>query len=348
MRPRTAACGSTTTTPDAVRLRRVRNAGRRLRRGVPVTSSSAVRLLAGGIGSSSCSSSSSSRRPVLVSLGLPAEGRADDPPPRRPVAEPRPTELVVALGLGDPVFQAGAVRDGEVDPRARSRGRDRPQSGQAPRHPAGSFRLRQPASRLLVGDDAALGPDDRIDPAGPGRVGHRRSQRPVSRHRPGGRAATRAAAAGDARRSRRSARVPCAGATAPGDRGVVAPTARPHPAPTSERSARARPDRRVRRGPRRRRRGRAARRRPGRRCSGRSRRGSSAGGGYVVAVTRGGPVAVAEVDRALARMRADGTMHRLARHVARDRPGPPRAAALSASLLGGSAGRRAAERSTGT
>ena len=37
------------------------------------------------------------------------------------------------------------------------------------------------------------------------------------------------------------------------------------------------------------------------------------GGGYVVAVTRGGPIAVAEVDRALARMRADGTMHRLAR-----------------------------------
>ena len=38
-----------------------------------------------------------------------------------------------------------------------------------------------------------------------------------------------------------------------------------------------------------------------------------AGGGYVVAVTRGGPVAVADVNRALARMRADGTMHRLTR-----------------------------------
>ena len=37
------------------------------------------------------------------------------------------------------------------------------------------------------------------------------------------------------------------------------------------------------------------------------------GDGYVVAVTRGGPIAVSEVDRALARMRADGTMHRLAR-----------------------------------
>ena len=37
------------------------------------------------------------------------------------------------------------------------------------------------------------------------------------------------------------------------------------------------------------------------------------GGGFVVAVTRGGPIAVAEVDRALERMRADGTMHRLNR-----------------------------------
>ena len=48
-------------------------------------------------------------------------------------------------------------------------------------------------------------------------------------------------------------------------------------------------------------------------CSGPSRREIERGGGYVVAVTRGGPIAVAEVDRALARMRADGTMHRLAR-----------------------------------
>ena len=39
----------------------------------------------------------------------------------------------------------------------------------------------------------------------------------------------------------------------------------------------------------------------------------SSGGGLVVAVTRGGPVAVADVNRALARMRADGTLHRLAR-----------------------------------
>lgn len=37
------------------------------------------------------------------------------------------------------------------------------------------------------------------------------------------------------------------------------------------------------------------------------------GGGFVVAVTKGGPIAVAEVDRSLARMRADGTLHALAR-----------------------------------
>ena len=81
-----------------------------------MTSPSAVRALAGGIGR---------RRPrrrcaivaagLLVALGLPAESRADDPPPTTAVApEPRPTELVVALGLGDPVLQAGVVRDGEV------------------------------------------------------------------------------------------------------------------------------------------------------------------------------------------------------------------------------------------
>ena len=53
------------------------------------------------------------------------------------------------------------------------------------------------------------------------------------------------------------------------------------------------------------------------------------GGGYVVAVTRGGPIAVAEVDRALARMRADGTLHRLARAWLGIDPARLRAAGLS-------------------
>ena len=59
------------------------------------------------------SAAPSSPAAVLVALGLPADSRADDPPPA-PVVQPRPTELVVALGLGDPVLQAGVVRDGEV------------------------------------------------------------------------------------------------------------------------------------------------------------------------------------------------------------------------------------------
>ena len=47
--------------------------------------------------------------------------------------------------------------------------------------------------------------------------------------------------------------------------------------------------------------------------SGPSRPASSAAAATSSRVTRGGPIAVSEVDRALARMRADGTMHRLAR-----------------------------------
>jgi ABC-type amino acid transport substrate-binding protein len=56
----------------------------------------------------------------LVALGLPAEGRAEDAPPVA-VETPspstparRPTVLVVALAPGDPVLQAGVVRGREV------------------------------------------------------------------------------------------------------------------------------------------------------------------------------------------------------------------------------------------
>ena len=52
---------------------------------------------------------------VLVALGLPADGRADEPlPVPVRVAEPRPTELVVAVTLGDSTLQAGVVREGKV------------------------------------------------------------------------------------------------------------------------------------------------------------------------------------------------------------------------------------------
>ena len=72
------------------------------------------------------------------------------------------------------------------------------------------------------------------------------------------------------------------------------------------------------------------------------------GAGYVVAVTRGGPIAVADVDRALARMRADGTLHRLARRLARDRPCPAAPAALTVRRYSGCRRRPADRRSTGT
>ena len=65
--------------------------------------------------SSPASSAASSRWPrLLVALGLPRGQPCGRPAcsSRRP--QPRPTELVVALGLGDPVLQAGVVRDGQV------------------------------------------------------------------------------------------------------------------------------------------------------------------------------------------------------------------------------------------
>ena len=50
---------------------------------------------------------------TLVALGLPDQSRADDGPTPQ-VVQPRPDVLVVGLDLGDPVRQAGVVRDGEV------------------------------------------------------------------------------------------------------------------------------------------------------------------------------------------------------------------------------------------
>ena len=53
---------------------------------------------------------------MLVALGLPAQGRADDGPPSEPtlIPEPRPSTLVVALDLRDPVRQAGVVKGRDV------------------------------------------------------------------------------------------------------------------------------------------------------------------------------------------------------------------------------------------
>lgn len=53
---------------------------------------------------------------VLVALGLPAQGRAEDGPAAgsTPGPAPRPDTLVVALDLRDPVRQAGVVKGGSV------------------------------------------------------------------------------------------------------------------------------------------------------------------------------------------------------------------------------------------
>ena len=79
-----------------------------------MTSPSTVRALAGGIGLVAGIVVCAIAAAGLLALGMPAESRADDPPATTVTPEPRPTELVVALGLGDPVLQAGVVRDGEV------------------------------------------------------------------------------------------------------------------------------------------------------------------------------------------------------------------------------------------
>jgi hypothetical protein len=58
---------------------------------------SAVRALAGGLGVvAALVFAAAAVALTLVALGLPAESRADDPPPV-PVVAPKPTELVVAL-----------------------------------------------------------------------------------------------------------------------------------------------------------------------------------------------------------------------------------------------------------
>ena len=273
---------------------------------------SAARALAGGLGVVA----------VLVFSVIIAADRVRRPRPAR--REPRrryatrhdsrwppPTELVVALRLGDPVLQAGAVRDGDVI-LARGSRSTCAHSRAAPRDPPGQVRLRPP-SRGCSRRGPTLAPRDRLHPPGPRRRRGRRPQRPVPRHRSGGRAAPRGAAPHLARRPPQPAHVRRPGerrrarARGYGRAGRHAVLVASPRAP-----ARARPHRRLRR--------RARRCRP----VGRFVAGQGAllgpitarvpfGGGYVVAVTRGGPVAVADVDRALARMRADGTMHRLAR-----------------------------------
>jgi ABC-type amino acid transport substrate-binding protein len=249
---------------------------------------------------------------ALVALGLPAVSRADDPPPP-PVVQPRPTELVVALSLGDPVLQAGAVRDGEV---ILARGLE-VEIARNLAHRLGIPRVRfvyvRPVSRLLAAKvrpwhiviasvrptRAASSLADLSEPY----LGT--DQAVVLR-----RGLPRLQVLGDLR-----SKITCALRGSDGARALaasVAPVVRPILAPSNDRllqlvqtgvcdAALVDADS------------------VGRLVAGRGgvlgpiTARVEFGGGFVVAVTRGGPIAVAEVGRALQRMRADGTMHRLAR-----------------------------------
>ena len=251
----------------------------------------------------------------VFALGLPAEGRADDPP-AEPTAppQPKPGELVVALTLAHPVMQAGAVRDGgEI---VLARGLEVEIARTLARRlgiPRVRFTYVRPASRLLAGTSrpwdltlatipdtkAAAAVADLSDPYLPTdqAVVLRRGLAPLQ-------------SLADLRST-----IDCARRGSDGAR-ALAQTVRPSTKPllpvSGERLLEL-----VRTGA----------------CDaalvdaaevasfvagngtllGPVRARIPFGGGYVAAVTRGGPIAVADVDRALARMRADGTLHRLTR-----------------------------------
>jgi cystine transport system substrate-binding protein len=272
-----------------------------------------VRALAGGIGLVAGIVVCAIVVAGLLALGMPADSRADDPPPTTVAPEPRPTELVVALGLGDPVLQAGVVRDGEV---IIARGLEVDIARNLAKRlgiPRVRFVYVKPASRLLVATvrpwdltiasitraSAESASADLSDPylGTDQAVVLRRGLAPLT-------------TLGDLRR-----KITCATRGSDGARaiaGSVRPFLKPILAPSETRllelvQTGACDAALVDAGS------------AGRFVAGRGgilgpvSAKVERGGGYVVAVTRGGPIAVSEVDRALARMRADGTMHRLAR-----------------------------------
>jgi len=249
---------------------------------------------------------------VLVALGLPADSRAEDPPPA-PIVQPRPTELVVALSLGDPVLQAGVVRDGEV---ILARGLEVDIAQSLARRlgiPNVRFVYVRPASRLLAARAhpwhiviASIRPtrtaSSLADLSEPYLV---TDQAVVLR-----RGLPRLTTLGELR-----SKITCALRASDGARAIAAsvvPFVRPILVSSNDRllqlvqtgvcdAAIVDAD-----GV-----GRLVAGRGG--VLGQITARVEFGGGYVVAVTRGGPVVVAEVGRALQQMRVDGTMHRLAR-----------------------------------
>ncbi len=275
----------------------------------------AARILAGGLGVAlGLVFAVAAVAAVLVALGHPADSRATEPPATT-ATEPSapPHELVIALSLGDPVMQAGAVRDGqvivargfEVDV-ARELARRLGVADVRFAYVSSSARLLAakerpwsltiasiPAGRAVAAVSDLSNPYLATDQA----VVMRRDLPPLS--------------------SLRQLRglMTCAVRGSAGARalaGVVHPTHSPVLAPTGERLRQL-----VRTGA----------------CDAALVESSTVGrfvagigpllgpvrarvpfgGGYVVSVTRGGPVAVADVNRALARMRADGSLHRIAR-----------------------------------
>ena len=247
---------------------------------------------------------------VLVALGLPAQGRAEDGPPPAPVPEPRPSALVVALDLRDPVRQAGVVKGGEV---ILARGLEVDIAREVARRvgvPKVRFVYVRPVSRLLASEapswhlgiasirvtptaaaaadlsDPYLGTDQAVVlRRGLPRLGTLRELGTLQS---------------------------CALRGSDGSRALVSTASAPILPTSPERlfqlvqtgvcdAALVDADE------------------VGRFVAGRggllgpvSAR-VEFGTGYVVSITRGGPIAAAEVGRALRRMRADGTMHRLTR-----------------------------------
>lgn len=278
-----------------------------------MTARSAVGALVGGFGVvAGLVGSAAVAAAVLVALGLPTDSRADDPP-LAPVPQLRPTELVVALSLGDPVLQAGVVRDGEV---ILARGLEVDIARDLARRlgiPRVRFVNVQPASRLLAAKVrpwhvviASIRPTRAASSLADLSEPYLGTDQAVVLRR----GLPRLQELDDLR-----SKITCALRGSDGARAIaasVAPVARPILAPSNDRLLQL-----VQTGV----------------CDaalvdaggvGRLVAGRGGvlgpvsarvefGGGYVVAVTRGGPIAVAEVGRALRRMRADGTMHRLAR-----------------------------------
>lgn len=250
---------------------------------------------------------------VLVALGLPAQSRADDVPLVPAIPVPRPSTLVVALDLRDPVRQAGVVKGADV---ILARGLEVDIAREIARRvgiPKVRFVYVRPATRLLAAEappwhlgiasiratSKASAVADLSDPY----LGT--DQAVVLR-----RGLSRLATLSELRSLR-----PCALRGSDGSRAlatVVLPRSTAILPTSPERlfqlvqtgvcdAALVDADE------------------VGRFVAGRGgllgpvNARVEFGDGYVLSITPGGPIAVAEVGRALRRMRADGTMHRLTR-----------------------------------